>query len=151
MFILDNILQLFTSLRECIQAVEAFLLVLLFWQNCWRQEISCSLCLNVLHEIQEHLYDCMNLKHYDERMLRDNEYGRMMMESNSPHFSTRSDMCLISIGSSDSGIWVMALRRARLSLQGATLKNQKIPVSKEHLMFSVSLGPSTSRWWCLSR
>jgi len=26
----------------------------------------------------------MNLKHYDERMLRDNEYGRMMMESRKP-------------------------------------------------------------------
>ena len=36
----------------------------------------------ILHELQEHLYDCMNLKHYDERMLRDNEYGRMMLESN---------------------------------------------------------------------
>ena len=91
----------------------------------------------------------MNLKHYDERMLRDNEYGRMMMESKGnqrPHFS-KSDMCLISVGSSGSGIWVMALRRAPLSLRA--LKNQKIPVSKEHLMFSVSLGPSTSRLWCL--
>ena len=37
----------------------------------------------ILHELQEHLYDCMNLKHYDERMLRDNEYGRMMVENDS--------------------------------------------------------------------
>ena len=51
---------------------------------------------NLLHEFQEQFNDCMNLKHYNESMLRDNDYGKMMTRIFSvPLF--KSDMCLISI------------------------------------------------------
>ena len=51
---------------------------------------------NLLHEFQEQFNDCMNLKHYNESKLRDNDYGKMMTRIFSvPVF--KSDMCLISI------------------------------------------------------
>ena len=105
---------------------------------------------NLLHEFQEQFNDCMNLKHYNESMLRDNDYGKMMTRIFSvPVF--KSDMCLISIVEAlvlaQEG--VMALRRAPLSLR-ALKKNQRIPVLKEHLTSFVSLGPSTAKWWCPS-
>ena len=105
---------------------------------------------NLLHEFQEQFNDCMNLKHYNESMLRDNDYGKMMTRIFSvPVF--KSDMCLISIVEAlvlaQEG--VMALRRAPLSLR-ALKKNQRIPVLKEHLTSFVSLGPSIAKWWCPS-
>ena len=105
---------------------------------------------NLLHEFQEQFNDCMNLKHYNESMLRDNDYGKMMTRIFSvPVF--KSDMCLISIVEAlvlaQEG--VMALRRAPLSLR-ALKKNQRIPVLKEHLTSFVSLGLSTAKWWCPS-